>query len=127
MDKIQNISQIMEIVRSQISNKSSSNTKKGAVNLKTKQAGKHKRISQDELKNNISKRIKSLNNSETRDDSAREIFLESIILWEFGENIANDPFFAELKSKILLALKENKETSAKLDKIIEQLSNSCPE
>ena len=122
MDKLRSITKIMEIVRSQISNRSSSTTRnKSPVTKNKKVEPRQKRISQDELKDNIAKKLKSLDAEDTNSALPKEILLESIILWEFGEQISNDPFFSELKSKITSAINENKEASDKLDKVIEQL------
>ena len=123
MDRIKNISQIMEIVRSQVSGSSARAKNKTSGSTSRSSPGRIGKVSQAELKKQISDKIKAANPGKKASlKESRKIFLESVILWEFGENLINDPAFQGIIDKISTTLDENEETSRHFDKLIKQLT-----
>lgn len=123
MDRIKNISQIMEIVRSQISDKSAAlNKKNKSATSRSSSRQKAEKISQQQLRYRISSKLKNLNGEQ--DDIMRRskvIFLESVFAWEFGDDLRNDPSFPKLIEKILLIMDKDKDTAQQFEQMIRQL------
>ena len=124
MDKIGNIGQILEIIRSQTKAgvTDALNRKESIAEIKAPPASK--RISKDELKKNISLKLKSASQSTTSLSISKDIFLEAVILWEFGDQLAHDPLFAEIKLLTRQTIDSNPDASKKMEKLIGQLINS---
>jgi len=122
MDRIKNINQIMEIVRTQVSGKTSGVKKSKSAAAQKPSTGKVGKISQTELKKKITEKLKSTgSNTPESLQKSKEIFLESVILWEFGENLINDPSFPILIDKIRTTLDEDEQTSKNFERLINQL------
>jgi hypothetical protein len=122
MDRIKNINQIMEIVRTQVSGKSSDIRNKKAQTTQGSASSKTGKISQSALKKKITDKLKAIDSEAPLSmQKSKEIFLESVILWEFGENLINDPGFPALIDKIRSTLDENEQTSRNFDRLIKQL------
>ena len=122
MNKIGNIGQILGIIRSQtkagISKQKNGKESSAEINA----ASSIKRISRDELKNNIIRKLKSAPKNADTVLISKDVFLESVMLWEFGEQLANDPLFTEIRNKVRQAIDNNPDASKKLEKLIQQLS-----
>lgn len=123
MDKIKQINSIFSTARPQTSKQSKTeqlHTEK-KVNIKSRK--KTKKISSNEIKKIISKKLKALDiKSENYTRQANRVFLESILLWEFGENIINAPEFHQMLEKINDTISSNNESSCKLSELIKQLT-----
>jgi len=123
MDKIKQINSIYDIAKTHASKK-----EKSALNTSTKNAAgtfekKIKKTSAAELKKNISDKLKKLDiNSESYQKLSKSIFLESVILWEFGDDIINDPSFHQIIEKITSAINSNEKASKDLATLVKQLS-----
>jgi len=123
MDKIKQINSIYDITKTHVSKK-----EKSALNTSTKNAAstfekKIKKTSAAELKKNISEKLKKLDvNSENYHKLSKRIFLESVILWEFGDDIINDPDFHQIIEKITSAINNNEKAFKDLATLVKQLS-----
>jgi hypothetical protein len=112
----------MEIVRTQVSGKSSGAKKDKTQGTQKPSTGKIGKISQTELKKKITDRLKNTNPDDRQSmQKSKEIFLESVILWEFGESLINDPSFPVLINKIRITLDEDGQTSKNFERLIKQL------
>ena len=123
MDKLGGISHIISIIRGQAKSDLAQSKQKISTTPDIKSPQKPKKISKDELKKNLSQKLKSIPKNTENKSRSKDVFLESVILWEFGEQLANDPLFAEIKSKVRQTIESNPETSEKLEKLIDQLSS----
>lgn len=112
----------MEIVRTQVSGKSSGARKEKTQGTQKPAPSKVGKISQTELKKRITDRLKKTSPDTPQSiQKSKEIFLESVILWEFGENLINDPSFPVLIEKIRTTLDEDGQTSHNFERLIKQL------
>lgn len=123
MDKLGNISQIIEIIRGHAKAGISETKHKKNNSTEIQSPIKPRKTSKDELKKNLSQKLKSTSKHPDFASRSKDIFLESVILWEFGEQLANDPLFAEIRSKVRQTIDNNADASKKLEKLIAQLSS----
>lgn len=79
-------------------------------------------VSPEALKLRISRELKryNLKSSEGR-KHARRLFVETIILGDFGEDISHDPKFAFLIRDVETSLSEDSKVSQTLDNLLEEL------
>ncbi len=123
MDKINQINSIFKIARSQLFKQAKTGLSATDKKTKTSAKKKIKKISSNELKKSISEKLQSLDKK--NDDYMQQssnVFLESVLLWEFGEEIINAPEFHQMLDKINNAIHSNKESSDKFSRLIKQLS-----
>jgi hypothetical protein len=59
--------------------------------------------------------------SEWNPNRARELFVESILLNELGEDLAHDPGFTDLVQKVSTYLANEPRVSARLDQVLREL------
>jgi len=55
--------------------------------------------------------------------SARRVFLESVLLSEFGARLANDPKFPELVAQVQAAIDDQESLRKQLDHLVTQLGS----
>lgn len=120
MDKINNINSIVNILRQRSAKRSAVDTKNKAAKtdngqkLESKQA-----ISQEQLIKAIQTRIAKTNkDTDGYREKVMAIIAESIVTWEFGENIINDPGFSSLVNNIIDSYKAEPVIAGKIDNII---------
>ena len=121
MDPVNGLSQIMQILRKQFSEKPTkskkSNTKPDTAETTDNLA--HARINVEQLEVLISSRIKSLRiDDPDYQQKAIMIFVESVLTWEFGEKLLSDPGFTELTQKIYDAFQYNEALSNKFKSLL---------
>ncbi|VAW67889.1 hypothetical protein MNBD_GAMMA08-1907 [hydrothermal vent metagenome] len=125
MDKIRQINSIFKTARSQLSRQTRSTSVHSKKQGKTTDKKIAKKIPSAELKKNISKKLKLLDKkNENYEHLSNEVFLESVLLWEFGDDIVNDPAFHPMLDKINNAICDDRESSRKFSLLIKQLTQS---
>lgn len=122
MDKINGLNQIVEILQSRLSKSNkkekSSTTKSPKTKAETRSSEKH---TIEDLEIKISSKFKSLNkNSQDYKRTAVNIFIDEVLVWEFGNNIIADPEFSKLKEKIYNSFLENRTLDENFEKILSQ-------
>jgi hypothetical protein len=119
MDKISNISNIVNILREQIGKSTttkSSSTNNRAPASATSTAHAVGRVPLAQL---LSDRLKKLRKSDSDyKDKARQVLVETILIWEFGDTIINDPAYGELLNRIVAACNTEAGISGKLDTLL---------
>lgn len=65
------------------------------------------KLSVDQVKRKIGERVKSLSEDDYQPTHAAQIFVESIITWEFGDQLLQDPKFGELSKDVVNTLSEH--------------------
>lgn len=121
MDKINSLNNIVEIFRSKLQNKATSN-KKTTTNTPSHNPATLKKLSRDELENSIKLKIKQLDTSDNDfKNKANIILIENILSWEFGYNIQQDPDFSALREKIKNTIHDNSSLNNDLNKLIDKL------
>ena len=120
MDPINSIGQIAQILRRKLANRTDSrNADETASRLSDKAPAD--KVSPEEIRRKISARIQSLDIEERQGPKAALIFIESIIVWEFGEELLEDPKFSELSKSVLDSFSADTNASAKLNALLTQL------
>ncbi|MCW8928606.1 MAG: hypothetical protein OQL19_00015 [Gammaproteobacteria bacterium] len=125
MARINNISSILEIARLQLGKRAKTKVDSKKTPSSSSQANSSRVSSQSVLKSTIVNKLKQLDSSDKEFISkARVLFLESIILWEFGDSISsNAPYFSEIISKIDETIENDPESAKKFKQLIEQLTS----
>ncbi len=103
MDKINSLNNIVAIFQKQLSK--TLTKKKGTANLTSPIATQSKdnkvKLTTIELEATINRKIKALSiNDEISQLRASKVIIESILAWEFGSTITNDPKFELLIDNI---------------------------
>jgi len=100
MDKINSINALTGIFRSQLARKA--DKKSGTASSGGgATARSHNKPSVDQLDSLITNKIKKLNSEEEGfENKSIQIIIESILSWEFGDELLNDPDFGGLVRKI---------------------------
>jgi hypothetical protein len=105
MDPIGNFGQMAEILRRQLLEAQRSGTGAIKSTTETKTAVGYVRPGIDELKKTIREKLTRIN---ARDSKAGQkfthVFLESVLLWEFGEGLREDPKFYALLEEIQVGM-----------------------
>jgi hypothetical protein len=117
-DSIGTVSQLVGIIRSQLTAIENSAIKsRASTRTKDEQSGTTKNL--DTL---IGQRIKSIDRDDPqRGRKAFRIFLESILLSHFGENLINDPKFYQMVEDIQNAMESDSTVKAQIDMAIAHL------
>jgi hypothetical protein len=125
MDPINGLNNIMEILRRQIADNAKRLDHPGKTSrLGASQTGqKSGKTSPGELRALIHDRIKSLDPQETQyQHKAKRLFLESVMAWEFGNDIVRDQEFSDMIADIQETLETTPEIKRQFDGLIEQLT-----
>lgn len=119
IDKVNKISTLAALLRSEIAQNAGKKKKTASATMEGSNTVKGK-LTARELDRLIVDRIKRLNTDESQFQSkATRIIVESILIWEFGDHIANDPEFGNLIDKIT----NNIHSSEKLTALYNDYSN----
>ncbi|VAW58565.1 hypothetical protein MNBD_GAMMA11-2515 [hydrothermal vent metagenome] len=124
MDKIKQINSIFKIARSQLSKQTKPGSLHSDKQARTTDGKTTGKISSGDLKKSISKKLKLLDRkSRNYEQLSNGVFLESVLLWEFGDDIINDPEFQQMLQKINGIICNDKESSRKFSRLIKQLAD----
>jgi hypothetical protein len=74
------------------------------------------------LKSRIKERIAQAGSANP--SRRRELFVEAVLLAELGENLAQDPAFGEMVSRVTQHLHSDSVTGVRLDELLTHLSDS---
>ena len=75
----------------------------------------------EELRGQIARRLERLSPEERRSKRGQQIFLESVLVWEFGDQITTDPAFSGLTARIQQAMEQEPAMSAQFGDLLESL------
>jgi hypothetical protein len=122
MDPINNVGHLVEVLRKQLaeSQKNSGATfKTGATSNAAKNIG---RPSVEDLQKKIREKLNriDINDPKSRQKSV-QVFLESVLLWEFGERLMDDPKFYALLNDVQTSMESDPEVSESLSTLISTL------
>lgn len=91
----------------------------------TRRSSPKQRLTPLELKTQIQRRLKNLKeHSDIDEQTARKLFIESVLAWQFGDKILNDPKLNILVSEIDQTYKEHRQLDAEITQLIASLSNT---
>lgn len=121
MSRIDGLTEVMELLRRQIS------AAKSGRKVKTRAAAHRPpltKTSPQALKQRIQERLRGLDLSGQGERHAARIFLESVLTWEFGEELASDPNFGEMVTEMDQLIQSNEELRAAFTHMIQRLSTN---
>jgi len=119
MDKINKLNNVISVLRTHVSKNLNKKDKGGDVS-RTKGTKNAERASVDVLEKRVIERIRKLDekNDEYPQHSIR-IIVESIITWEFGDKVLNDPEFETLVTNVIDNMKSSSKLTVMLDEFID--------
>lgn len=125
MDAINNINRVMEVLRRRLAEKS--NTQKSEqVSLSTleKKQQIQSKASTEELQNQIISRLKNVQGEgEQWQRRAAQIFFESVLAWEFGDEFVQDPKCPELIREMKSMMEVDQNTWKRFNRLLTRLSH----
>ncbi|MBV1789692.1 hypothetical protein KQ940_16680 [Marinobacterium sp. D7] len=122
MDPINGLSQITQILRQKLSEHTKTQKKSGSSGSHASTSDKRaEKPSIQEIERKIAERIKALSDEELRGKKGSQIFVETVIAWEFGEQLLADPDFADFASDVVKTLHEHPDVKDKLGKMLTSL------
>jgi len=74
-----------------------------------------------ELKNRIRERLKTIDNGDVSHKRGRRIFLESVLSWEFGDEVLADPRFHEIIDNVQDTIAADPDTDRQFALLLEEL------
>jgi|SRR5581483_5371884 len=122
MDPINRLDQVMRIIGRQMSERAArleAGGKPLPVAAPTRLA---RRPPLTALKSKIQQRLKALDPNDPRQpEKARRIFLESVLAWQFGDELMVDRGFADIVSGVQEALSAHPQMDSRLAEILREL------
>lgn len=125
MPRLDNLNQLISTLRSDISRKAGQTTKTDAGKSVSKKQ-KNKTNAPDTLQSTealelkIETRIKELaDEPDVSNEHLRYIFLESVLLWKFGEHMSADPKFNDMVRHIDASIQTDSDLKNKFQSMLE--------
>jgi len=111
MDPLSPLDGIAELIRRKIASEGSGKTDFRSL-TKTANSATKSAVSQKSnfpgLKIKILEQVKAINvNDPKREHKAVKLFVQNILIWQFGEELLNDPSFTNLVDKVTAALESD--------------------
>ncbi|MDH5731149.1 MAG: hypothetical protein OEZ58_19365 [Gammaproteobacteria bacterium] len=103
MDKISGLNNIIQIIRQQSENKThrSKKTEKASTSKTNSGNTNISNLNLDQLEQHLSERINSINKTEPNyEDKINELFIKTVLVWQFGDEILQDRKFNEMVKSI---------------------------
>lgn len=131
MDRINGLNQLMRSLRQQFTDNVNRSDKGGRTQRIRDNSRSitraRKKPTIEQLENQVVERIKSLDR-ENGDFSrqAKQVFVELVIVWEFGDQIRNDLQFPEMTRAVMEMFESNTSIRGKLQSYIEKISDKTP-
>ena len=127
MDSIKGLNQIAEILRQKMAERGSNLSKSSSRADASPSASRSQtaaRPDTDEIKRRIGERIRSLQDDEKKDTKGAQVFVETVMTWEFGEHLLNDPQFTDLSNEVVKSIAENPAAWKKMQALLAELGRS---
>lgn len=125
MDPVNSLSQLMRTLRQQISAQAQKSKRSGSKDSHTQIENARQstatRTSLEEVQARIQERVRQLGTDKDDSRLAAQIFVESILAWEFGEEALQDPRFQELSKDVQETMMSDPETWKKFRGLLQKL------
>lgn len=126
MDPVSNLSQLIETLRRQMSSHlerpaaQATQRSKSTANTPSQRSG---RAAFSELQPTLAQRIKALDpDDKRRRQKATRIFLETVLVNEFGDAFLADPKFGEIVEQIQSTMEADEQIRGQLDALVTHLA-----
>jgi hypothetical protein len=122
MDPINRLDQVMQIIGQQMSERAA-RLEAGVKHAPSNPAARARRPSLTALKTKVRERLESLEPDDPRrGEKARRIFLESVLAWQFGNELLLDRGFEDIVTGVQEALRANPAVDARLGRLLRDLT-----
>jgi len=122
MDPINRLDQIMRVIGQQMSERAARLEAGGKPLPAAAPTRLARRPALTALKSKVQERLKALDPDDPRHpEKARRIFLESVLAWQFGNELMLEPGFAEIVSGVQEALRAHSQADARLGELLRDL------
>jgi hypothetical protein len=123
MDPVNRLDQVLQIIGRQMSERAARLEAGAKSSAGARSARTPGRPSLAALKSTVKQRLRTLDpNDARRSDKARRIFLESVLAWQFGDELLLDRGFDEIVSGVQEALSANPEVDARFAQLLRELT-----
>jgi hypothetical protein len=125
MEPIQGLNQILEILRQKMAARTArtERTAEGPESA-TKQSLRHttpRQISIEEIGQRVGDRLLMLDPADQAGRKGAQVFVESILAWRFGEDLLQDPGFADMSREIQDAMTGDPQVWQRMQDLLRQL------
>ena len=117
MDPVNSLNNIIKTLRQRLHNQDATKLKNKKTTTSNK-AEKKDKISLQELKINTINKAKAVDPENKNPQLKTQILLESILIWEFGEELINDPQFEPMRRDIQDAIASDPSLVEKLNSLL---------
>ena len=108
MNPINSLGRLAEILRKRVSSEPAIKGKATGQQITKLSDNSISRVAPEELRRRIAQSIEALDiNDPMRGDKAARIFVEQVLIWQFGDNLLNDPGFARLAGDVQQTLEQD--------------------
>ena len=111
MDPVGGLSEIMRLLQRQLAEKKQQSERLeptgGQTGTPARRATTASKVSPEEIQRRIGERIRMLEPEERQGPRAAQVFVESVLAWEFGDEVLDDPDFVELTRQVRTAMTDD--------------------
>lgn len=122
MDPLSSLDSIAELIRRRVSETSSNKIDKSYSDKLSQARQKHaiaKEKTAESVRLKIVKEVKAIDSQDSKkNQKTMGIFVENILLWQFGEDLINDPNFINLVDDVGSALLKESSIIDQLNKLV---------
>jgi hypothetical protein len=127
MDPISKLSKLLETIRAQQLSDSRINSRKVSDSIDLTQPGKsnnlNKKLTSQQLSKRIHDRINHLPTSERYGSKAIQVFVDSVLAWEFGEDLLQSDSFFKYSDKIRDVISNDENLSHEFELFLKEIAN----
>jgi hypothetical protein len=123
MDPVNRIDQVMQLISRQMSERAARLESGGKLATAAAPVRSARRPALTALRAKVRERLGSLDPDDPRrPDKAQRIFLESVLAWQFGNQLLLDRGFEDIIAGVQEALRANPKVEARLGELLRELS-----
>lgn len=125
MDPVNGISQLMTLLKRQLAERSERNTRSSLQNPSPTRSALQRsttKIGADEIQRRIGQRLRNLEPADRLGTRGTQVFIESVLAWEFGDEVLTDPGLGELVASVRETINEDPALQRSLQRLLETLT-----
>jgi len=122
MDPVNRLDQVLQVIGRQMSERASRLDTGAKTSTSARTARAARRPSLAALKSKVQERLRALDPDDARrSDKARRLFLESVLVWQFGDDLLLDRGFEEIVAGVQEELQAHPEIDARFGQLLRDL------